>query len=96
MTEHLERIAVVPVVTAIKDSHVTRRRGRVLRNVTLDTRDSTVTKVKLLLTSIRVLFHIDFNRIFKHDIQIILYVKLRKISFDKKLFLDKRQETRNQ
>lgn len=45
MTELLEQIAEVRVVTAVKDSHVTRRRGRVLRNVTLDTRGSIATKV---------------------------------------------------
>lgn len=50
MTEHLEQIAAVPVVTAIKARHVTRRRGRVLRNVTQDTRGSTATKVRYLLT----------------------------------------------
>lgn len=59
MTEHLEQIAAVFVVTAIKDSHVTLKRGRVLRNVTLDTKGSIVTKVRYMLTSIRVLFHFE-------------------------------------
>lgn len=35
-TERMGQIAVVTVVTVIKDSHVTRRRGRVLRDVGLD------------------------------------------------------------
>lgn len=64
MTEHLEQVAAVPVVTVIKARHVTRRRGRVLRNVTQDTRGSTATKVRYLLIYIRVLFHIDLNELF--------------------------------
>lgn len=64
MPEHFEQIAVVHVVTAIKDSHATRRWGRVLKDVILDMRESIATKVTYLLTSIRVLFHIYFNEIF--------------------------------
>lgn len=64
MMEHLEQIAMVPVVTAIKDSHVTRRRGRVLKGVVLDTRGSIATNVKYPLILIRVLFHIYSNYIF--------------------------------
>lgn len=37
---------MVPVVAAIKDSHVTRRRGRVLKGVVPDTRGSIATNVK--------------------------------------------------
>lgn len=64
MTEHLEQIVVVPVVTAIKDSHVTRGRACVLRDVTQDTMGSTATNVKYMFTSIEVLFYKELNEIF--------------------------------
>lgn len=63
ITEHLEQTAAVYVVTAIKDSHVTWRRGRVLRDVTMDTKGSIATKVRYLLASILLLFHKDLNNI---------------------------------
>lgn len=59
MTGHLEQIVVLPVVPAIKDSHVTRGRVCVLRDVTQDTMGSTATNVKYILTSIEVLFYKD-------------------------------------
>lgn len=40
------QIAVVTVVTVIKDSYVTRRRGRVSRDVGLDMMGYTATKVR--------------------------------------------------
>lgn len=46
ITEHLEQIAVMYVVTVIKGSHVTRRRGYVPQFVTQDTKDSTATNVR--------------------------------------------------
>lgn len=63
-TEHMGQIAVKYVVTVIKDIHVTRRRGRVLRDVNLDMMGCTATKVRYLLTSIPVLFHIELNKTF--------------------------------
>lgn len=67
-TELMGQIAAVSVVTVIKDSHVTRRRGCVQRDVTPDTRGSTVTNVRYILTSFRILFHIEFNETFWHNI----------------------------
>lgn len=43
----MEQIAVVTVVTAIKGSHVTKRRGRVYMGVDLDMMGWTATKVSL-------------------------------------------------
>lgn len=43
----MEQIAVVTVVTAIKGSHVTKRRGRVYMDVDLDMMGWTATKVSL-------------------------------------------------
>lgn len=63
MTERLEQIVTITVVTVIKDSHVTWRRGRVLRGVTQDTMGFTATKVRYLLILIRVLFNVDLNAI---------------------------------
>lgn len=63
MTEHLEQIVAVTVVTVIKARHVTRRRGRVVRGVTQDTMGCTATKVRYLLILFRVLFNIDVNEI---------------------------------
>lgn len=72
-TEHLEQTAVVLVVNAIKASHVTRRRGRVVRDVTQDTRGPTAINVKYLLASIQLLLLIGINETFNmiiylHDI----------------------------
>lgn len=72
-TEHLEQTAVVLVVNAIKASHVTRRRGRVVRDVTQDTRGPTAINVKYLLASIQLLLLIGINEtfymiIYLHDI----------------------------
>lgn len=44
--ERMERIAVVTVATVIKDSHVTRRRGRVFMDVDQDMMGCTATKVR--------------------------------------------------
>lgn len=49
MPEHLEQIVAVTVVTVIKARHVTRRRGRVVRDVTQDTMGCTAIKVRYLL-----------------------------------------------
>lgn len=64
---------MVLVVNAIKASHVTRRRGRVVRDVTQDTRGPTATNVKYLLASIQLLLLIGINEtfymiIYLHDI----------------------------
>lgn len=64
---------MVLVVNAIKASHVTRRRGRVVRDVTQDTRGPTAINVKYLLASIQLLFLIGINETFNmiiylHDI----------------------------
>lgn len=58
ITDNLEQIAVILVVTVIKESHVTRRRGLVLKGVTLDTREFIATKVRYMLASLWVLFQI--------------------------------------
>lgn len=63
-TEHLEQTAVVLVVNAIKASHVTRRRGRVVRDVTQDTRGPTAMNVKYLLASIQCLLLMGINETF--------------------------------
>lgn len=54
MTEHMEQIAKVTVVTVIKARHVTRRRGRVLWGVNQDTMGYTATNVRCLFILIRV------------------------------------------
>lgn len=64
---------MVLVVNAIKVSHVTRRRGRVVRDVTQDTRGPTAINVKYLLASIQLLLLIGINETFNmiiylHDI----------------------------
>lgn len=64
---------MVLVVNAIKASHVTRRRGRVVRDVTQDTRGPTAINVKYLLASIQLLLLIGINetfnmKIYLHDI----------------------------
>lgn len=64
---------MVLVVNAIKASHVTRRRGRVVRDVTQDTRGPTAINVKYLLASIQLLILIGINETFNmiiylHDI----------------------------
>lgn len=64
---------MVLVVNAIKASHVTRRRGHVVRDVTQDTRGPTAINVKYLLASIQLLLLIGINETFNmiiylHDI----------------------------
>lgn len=64
---------MVLVVNAIKASHVTRRRGRVVRDVIQDTRGPTAINVKYLLASIQLLLLIGINETFNmiiylHDI----------------------------
>lgn len=82
MTERLEQIVAVTVVTVIKVRHVTRRRGRVVRGVTQDTMGCTATKVRYLLILFRVLFNIDVNEILlARTLITFFYVNLRKVAF---------------
>lgn len=55
---------MVLVVNAIKASHVTRRRGRVVRDVTQDTRGPTAMNVKYILASIQLLLLMGINETF--------------------------------
>lgn len=59
MTEHLEQIAVKYVVTVIKGSHVTRRRGYVPQCVTQDTMGSTATNVRYQIVIIYWSSHLE-------------------------------------
>lgn len=83
MTEHLKQIAVMYVVTVIKGSHVTRRRGYVPQCVTQDTRESTATNVRYPISSFYCRSHLKMllKNSFSYDL--LLFSKRTTINLDK-------------